>query len=34
MVIRTKRADHARALTETLTKLEAVREFRISPTGG
>jgi putative Mg2+ transporter-C (MgtC) family protein len=34
MVIRTKRADHACALTETLTKLEAVREFRISPTGG
>jgi putative Mg2+ transporter-C (MgtC) family protein len=34
MVIRTNRAEGARALTETLATLEAVREFRISPAGG
>ena len=33
MVIRTSRADNARALTDSLSKLTAVKEFRIAPTG-
>ena len=33
MVIRTDRADNARTLTETLSRLDSVKEFRISPTG-
>jgi putative Mg2+ transporter-C (MgtC) family protein len=33
MVLRTDRAAHARALSETLSALDAVREFRLSPTG-
>jgi putative Mg2+ transporter-C (MgtC) family protein len=33
MVIRTNRAYHATRLTETLGKLNSVKEFRISPTG-
>jgi putative Mg2+ transporter-C (MgtC) family protein len=32
MVIRTNAADHAARLTETLGKLDSVKEFRISPT--
>jgi putative Mg2+ transporter-C (MgtC) family protein len=34
MTIRTNRAEGARTLAEALVKLDAVREFRISPTGG
>jgi len=33
MVVRTDRADNARALSETLSHLESVIEFRLSPTG-
>ena len=33
MVLRTNRAANARALSEHLSRLEAVREFRLSPTG-
>jgi putative Mg2+ transporter-C (MgtC) family protein len=33
MVIRSDRASHARSLSETLGKLDAVIEFRLSPTG-
>jgi putative Mg2+ transporter-C (MgtC) family protein len=33
MVIRTGDAANARALTETLRRLEGVKEFRVSPTG-
>lgn len=33
MVLRTDRAAHARALSETLSRLDGVREFRLSPTG-
>ena len=33
MVIRTQRADNARALSEALCALETVREFRIAPSG-
>ena len=33
MVLRTDRAARARALSETLSALDAVREFRLSPTG-
>ncbi len=33
MVLRANRAAHARALNETLSGLDIVREFRLSPTG-
>jgi putative Mg2+ transporter-C (MgtC) family protein len=33
MVIRSHRADDARHLSETLSKMPAVKEFRLSPTG-
>ena len=33
MIIRTARAQNARALSETLSALESVREFRLSPAG-
>jgi putative Mg2+ transporter-C (MgtC) family protein len=33
MVIRSHRADDARRLSETLSKMPAVRDFRVSPTG-
>jgi len=33
MVLRTNRAANARALSERLSRLDAVREFRLSPTG-
>lgn len=32
LVIRTTRADNARRLAETLSRLEPVTEFRLSPT--
>jgi hypothetical protein len=33
MVIRSQRATDARRLTDTLERLDSVREFRIYPTG-
>ena len=33
MVVRTNRSANARRLSETLSRMEAVREFRLSPTG-
>src|SRR5688572_30412934 len=33
MVLRTNRASNARALSASLSRLDAVREFRLSPTG-
>jgi putative Mg2+ transporter-C (MgtC) family protein len=33
MVVRTDRADNARAFSETLSGLEAVQEFRLASTG-
>jgi hypothetical protein len=33
MVIRTNRGDNATKLTETLSKIASIKEFRVSPTG-